>query len=235
MKNISHWYTQMARFTLLLAICVVASAPAFGQNILVNGSFESGGPIGSPGFNTTTTLTGWNVVQNNVNVVTVGSASGLWLAPASDGSNVLDLSGDDRAIISQQFTTTLDKFNLTFNFSRNLSFVGTGTFTGQVLIYDSDTETNYLNETFTRTVPDGANASTTFAWSTFSMLGVSNGSSTNLTIEFLDLTNDTNIPSSQGIVLDNISFVPTPEPASIIGLSACCLAVGAAIRKKLKK
>jgi choice-of-anchor C domain-containing protein len=81
------------RLLLLLAVAISLHAAP----ILTNGSFETDS-CSTPGYCTVTNLTGWSVVQGNVDLIT-----GYW--PAEQGNNSLDMNGTAMGGIQQSFIT----------------------------------------------------------------------------------------------------------------------------------
>ena len=222
---------------------------ASAQNLLNNSSFEQ--PPGE-NFNisSTTILPGfnepgaWFVTNGSVDVVPVG-AGGYWSAAAAEGKQVLDLSGASRGTIQQTVSvpTDISAFNLNFSFSRNLDYNATGdpsnpadiannTFTGNVRVFSGNDV--FFSATFTRNAFEDGASKTNFNWSDFPTTYIElNGSPSSLTIEFSDITAGSSIVAAQGIVLDNITFTPVPEPTSMIALSCIGLsALGYRFRRK---
>jgi hypothetical protein len=220
------------RFISLVAVLFV-TMPAFGQ--VVNGSFEAGGTVNAFAI---TSLPGWNVTQGNVDIVTTGPG-GYWNnASATNGTNVIDLSGNARSQITQTVPLTDTAFNLSFDYSRNIDYTGSALFRVQVRVFETSNPGNVLfTEIFQRNASlDGASTSN-FNWSSYNGMDISGNSATNVTLEFTDISNlpaNGGPPLTQGIVLDNITLTPTPEPATVLGLSAGVLVIGGALRRKLK-
>ena len=82
-------------------------------NIVTNGSFESPAVGGSYTQVSGTAVTGWNIDSGNMDLVNT-----LWTA--SNGSNSLDMDGNQPGSIVQTLsTTTGQKYNLTFDLAGN--------------------------------------------------------------------------------------------------------------------
>jgi len=82
--------------TLLVALAAVA-APAFGQNLVTNGSFET--PVYPNGVNWPVPVTGWTIAPDSGFEVWTNSG------PAADGAQFLELDVTTCDTISQTLTT----------------------------------------------------------------------------------------------------------------------------------
>lgn len=92
-----------SRFLRALACSLLISSPALAASIVTNGSFEQPNVPGqaSPSFQTLTgsALTGWTISSGSIDLI--GS---YW--QAQDGSQSIDLSGNETGTIYQDLATT---------------------------------------------------------------------------------------------------------------------------------
>ncbi len=204
-----------------LLVCLVLLAPfARGQNLLLNGGFESGtNPPAANNYVVVGTggsaLTGWSVVSTgsqNVtwlnSALTTSPANPAWNLGPSEGSLYIDLTGIDdhspTAGIAQTFTTTIGQmYRVSFD-------LGTGSLEsgGPVTVQATAGPASF---SFT-------NASTTSNWTNYIFDFTAAATSSALTIA------GTSVPSG-GVYLgiDQASVIAIPEPswsAFLLGATA---------------
>ena len=201
---------------LVLIVSLGVAQDAAASNLITNGSFENpveGAAQGFAAFNipaNSSLITGWNVVQGNVDL------TNICCTPAYDGVQAVDLIGDDRATggvfggLSQTFATTLNQqYTLTFAYSHNLGG-SASVYAAQVTVADANAPANtVLSDQVTHLF-------TQSGYSIFSENFTANSTSTILT--FIDTQGAFNA----GIYLDDVSvtpFTPTttgavPEPST---------------------
>jgi Protein of unknown function (DUF642)/PEP-CTERM motif len=216
MKSLFHYLA-------LAGIAILSSLSSAHAALITNGSFEV--PTVVPGtfsnfFTGSTAISGWTVFGPAVSIVSGSFGSGVFLFPAEDGIQWLDLTGPTSGPVEgveQTVTTTPGQtYNLSF-------FVGTGfgtTSTVGVLINGS------LLATKTNSTPG-----TTLNWELFTVPFTAASASTVIGFENLDPIGD----DSNG--LDNISLVlaPTttvPEPGTLILFGTALAGFGFLRRRK---
>ncbi len=186
-----------------------ASAAAF-----VNGSFELGVDPGSA-FVTlaggSTAITGWVVGGDSVDYI-----GGYW--QAEDGSRSVDLSGNADGSISQTFDTVAGQ---TYQVDFDLAGNPDGGIGPKVAIVTAN-GAQQQSDTF---IVTGADTHSSMGWTPYVYDFTANSASTTLT--FASAAN-----SPYGPVLDNVSVVAVPEPASwaliILGFGG----LGALLRRR---
>jgi hypothetical protein len=196
----------------LKALILIASLSfaenAAATNLITNGSFET--PVlGAPAFNIpvgSPLITGWNVVQGNVDLTNTCCTA------AFDGVQAVDLIGDDTATkgvfggLSQTFATTANQqYTLTFAYSHNLGG-SASVYAAQVTVADANDPANsVLSDPVTH-------LSSQTGYSIFSQTFTANSNSTILT--FIDTQGAFNA----GIYLDDVDVelvTPgVPEPST---------------------
>lgn len=234
----------MPKAILSLILLSFFSTTVIGQT---NMSFESPSLSGAPGFQTIgigTSASGfntagtWIVTQGSVDVVRPGASGyAAWTALPADGNNVIDLSGAQRGVIEQTVTLppNFGGVTLAFNYSRNLDHIsGAGTFNGRVEVLDGSNNVLFTDTFFRVAATDGATASN-FNWSTYTAPSAIAVPGSTVKIRFTDFTDVGDIGASAGIVLDNILFVPVPEPTTVLGLTAVFVLAGRYAGKRLRK
>ncbi len=189
----------MKNTLITLASITALAASADAQNLLTNGSFEADSLSSSRTFVVHTagagTLSGWTVTTGNVDVNTG------YHPLATDGNNVLDLSGTAVGGISQTIATTAgNTYSLTFDYGSNVEY---------------PIDTALLNVTGASSLISETLAPTTSPFRSYSNSFVANSATT--TIDFSSLS--TNNTGFGGVFLDNVSVSLTseavPEPSSI--------------------
>jgi Protein of unknown function (DUF642)/PEP-CTERM motif len=198
--------------TLLLIAGFGIAHNAAASNLLVNGGFEADVqvPKNFATFNIpagSSAITGWNVVQGNVDLTTAKNyGPGInTLDPAS--VNDIDLIGDTGGSggkfggLSQSFTTVAGQtYRLTFDYSHNNGTFSANGYAAQVTVGD-------LSATVSQTF--GASP-----WQVFSQTFTANSNSTLLSII------DTQGAFNAGIYLDDVSVeqvnavAGVPEPST---------------------
>ena len=190
--------------TLTIALgCLSLSAQA---TLITNGSFESGIPIdnASGAKNVTSTgITGWQVVSNNVDYIRDG-AFGL---SAQNGSRFVDLTGNDAntpgfGAIEQMFFTTIGASYFLEFYIGGHDFAAFGeTGLPQIIV-----DVAGIQQTFT------GNRGSPTVWQQMSMSFIAMSSST--TLRFTGFQVD----ECCFIGLDNVSVVPEPTTLALIGI-----------------
>lgn len=201
--------------TFLLITCVFAVRAASAQNLLVNGGFEV--PVQGPPFFATfnipagsTYITGWNVVQGNVDLTATASygPGPNTLDPTSVQD--IDLVGDTNGSggvfggLSQAFATvTGQQYQLTFHFSHNNGTMSPD-YAAQVTVADANAPANtVLSEEVSQAFIDLGIP----VWESFSQTFIANSDLTLLT--FINTRGAFNA----GIYLDNVSVTAPPVRA----------------------
>lgn len=199
--------------TLLLVGSFCFCHQATAANLLTNGDFETPVQVGpnfatfnipTVGLTTSTYITGWTVVQGNVDLTTTANyGPGVnTLDPTSvqDIDLVGDTAGSNGVFggISQTFTTVAgQQYVLTFDYSHNTG-ASASNFAAQVTAGDLSTTVSQ--------------ASTVHSWLAFSQSFTATSDSTTLT--FIN----TQGGSNGGIYLDDVSVTPltaaVPEPST---------------------
>ena len=199
-----------------VALVALLIAPAYGANIVSNGSFEV--PVVAPTSftsfpNGSTSITGWTVIGPSGTEVAIVSGTftqSPFSFPAQDGAQWLDLTGVSSNSTEgvQQIVTTTASTNYQLSFWVGNVVDPTGPF-GTTSTVEVDINGGLLG-LFTNTLGLG---STTQTWQQFSPEFVATGAST--TIAFIN--RDPSIDNHNGldnVVLDVAPAAAVPEPAS---------------------
>jgi hypothetical protein len=186
---------------------------------VINGSFETTVPAVAPGsfvnfFTSSAGITGWVVVGPEVSVVRTLS-QGCCSFPAQDGSNWLDLTGDnsnsDTEGVKQTVSTVVgDQYSLSFSVGNVFDPTGLFGTTSAVNVSENGTTLG----TFTNSC---TSCTTQLEWQPFTTTFVATSTST--TLQFLNA--DPSIDNSNG--LDKVALVDNgpsavPEPSSLISM-----------------
>lgn len=136
--------------TLALIAGLGVAQDAAASSLLVNGDFETPVQV-SPDFATfnipagSTTITGWNVVQGNVDLTTTANYGPLTNTLDLSSKQDVDLIGDDRGSggvfggLSQSFTTIPgQQYQLTFDYSHNPGTGSPNGYAAQVTVADGN-------------------------------------------------------------------------------------------------
>jgi len=203
-----------------VALVALLIAPAYGANIVTNGSFEAP-PVTSGSFTSfpsgSTLITGWTVIGGGeVAIVSGAFTQSPFSFPAQDGAQWLDLTGVSSNSTEgvQQIVTTTASTNYQLSFWVGNVVDPTGPF-GTTSTVEVDINGGLLG-LFTNTLGLG---STTQTWQQFSPEFVATGAST--TIAFIN--RDPSIDNHNGldnVVLDVAPAAAVPEPASLLLLGS---------------
>jgi len=194
------------KFSASSALAVLGVAAGLGlstpahANLLTNGSFEDPS-IGTWYLNETTSIPGWTVTTNNVDVVAQGYNGP---SAAYDGQQYLDLVGygSTGGIQSQSFATVAGQtYRLTFAYANNPW--STSTASANVRVQDGTSNTLLLQE-----VTHSGSTTNTLGWSLFSQSFIADG--TSATIRFDETVGGGN----GGVMLDAVGVAAVPEPAT---------------------
>jgi Protein of unknown function (DUF642) len=213
---------------LIVGIGIVQNAAA--SSLLMNGDFEV--PVQGPplfaSFNVpanSTLITGWSVVQGNVDLTTTANYGPLTNTLDLSSKQDIDLIGDSSGTngvyggLSQSFATTAGQtYRLTFDYSHNPGTASpTGTYAANVTVADGHAPGNLSLST----VVSQANGAA--IWQAFSEDFTATSDLTLLT--FIDSQGGFNA----GIYLDDVSVDPvatTPIPAALPLLASGLGALG---------
>jgi hypothetical protein len=194
-----------AALLLIISLVVIRDASA---DLLVNGGFEV--PVqGPPNFATfnipagSTYITGWTVVQGNVDLTTTANYGPLINTLDPSSVQDVDLIGDDRGSggvfggLSQSFATVAgQQYQLTFDYSHNPGTLSPDFYAAQVTVADANAPAN------TALSVQVSQANGPAPWVAFSQNFTANSDSTLLT--FID----THGAFNAGIYLDDVSVTP---------------------------
>jgi hypothetical protein len=192
-------------------------------NLLVNGGFESPSQASVPNFATfnvgtqtsTTYITGWTVIQGNVDLTTAADYGPLTNTLDLSSVQDVDLIGNSQGSngvfggLAQSFATIAGQtYQLTFDYSHNSGRTSSNGFAAQVTVVDAN---NLANSLFSTVVSQASGTATWVAFST-DFTATSNLS----TLSFID----TQGAFDAGIYLDDVSVAPvnasaTPIPGAL--------------------
>ena len=201
---------------LLASAITLAAGSAGAANLVVNGGFNVGGTLNS-GFQTVgvgnTAITGWTVLNGNVDWVT-----GYWQSSDGDGFSV-DMDGNTQGSIWQDINTVGGQtYTLSFDMSGNPD-AGPGT---DFLAVHAGGPLALANYTVT-----GANSRGNMNWSqrSYTFTAFSN-------VTTVGFQSGNRNPCCFGAAVDNVSVTAVPEPATwammILGFGAA----GSMIRRR---
>jgi choice-of-anchor C domain-containing protein len=180
-------------FVCIIGIGVPPSA--LSQNLLINGSFEEGPPLGSFQDITlaagSTAITGWVVTGQSIDFT-----GPPW--DCSDGSHCVDLNGDDAGGIQQTFVTVPgETYVVSFDLSGNPSGLPT---LKQVRVVVDGVQEEYTFDSSGQSV-------SALNWQSVVLPFVASGSSAILSFISLSST-----PSSYGPLIDHVSVTGPVTP-----------------------
>ena len=211
----------MKKFTLtLMTIGLGAASASAAANLVKDGGFES--PIISVtaqrrdlGF--VFEAGAWTVVSGNVDQI-----NGYW--EKKEGSQSLDLSGQERGTISQGITTVAgQEYALSFWMSGN-PVLGAANKIVQVSFGTGS------SRSFTYSIEDEGNSRMTMNWKEIECTFTAHSSYTVLT--FKDVSEGAN---ACGVALDGVVLTEVPEPASIAAGALLLLPVGSGALRLLRR
>jgi len=185
--------------TGLLWICALGSS----ANLIVNGSFEDPGYASDTHLYASDALTGWTIVSGDMEITSWASA---------DGDQNIELEGNSsNGIIEQTFSAMIGTlYTYSFAYSDNPYYDIADT--ARVDFMDPS---DAVIETQTVTGP-GANSTSDVRWQTAT--GSFTASSTLTTIRFTAMS--INGSSTAGVCIDDVSVVPEPASAALLGVAA---------------
>ena len=202
----------MKKILLLLSITALALVRNASADQLTNGGFEVPvqGPPDYAAFNipsgpySSTYITGWTVVQGNVDLTTDANYGPGDNYLDSSSLQDVDLIGDDRGSggvfggIAQTFTTVVgQQYQLTFDYSHNPGTLSpSGFYTAQVTVADASNPSSTVLST------QVSQANGPSPWVPFSQTFTAN--STSMTLSFIDTQGAFNA----GVYLDDVSVRP---------------------------
>lgn len=207
---------QGARLFTATALTAVLAGSVYGQNLLVNGSFED--PTVGGQYESLTSIPGWTISSGHA----VDLINSFW--PAVDGVQSIDLAGTPGIIggsLSQTFATTPGQtYFISFSYANSvntadaavaqLDVIGAGALIEELLTHSGSTVDNMNYVTYFR-----------------SFLA----DSTSTTLSFTHLS-----PSaSLGLALDNV-VIEVPETSSVVAMIGLAGTVGVAgwLRRRKK-
>ena len=212
--NTRHRYNPTLFIGLL---CLWCPAPLLGQNLLLNGSFESTSGIGFGNSTVysgdSTSISGWTVGGDSVD----DHSNPFWrqdgLDPSNsayDGTNVVDLDGYSSGSISQSFQTTPGQiYRLFFAYSRNIYHPEIYATNPSSALVTVDGIGSLIHYPFTSSVPGPA-----LIWTPVDLTFTANSDTT--TIQFAS----SDPPGYLGgVLVDAASVTAIPEPTSLLMLS----------------
>ena len=201
-----------AAAALIIFAALGTAQEATATNLLVNGGFETDVQVG-PNFATfnipagSSTITGWNVVQGNVDLTTaVNYGPGINTLDLASVNDV-DLIGDTNALphgfggLSQSFATVAGQtYQLTFDYSHNNGTFSSNGYAADVTVADANAPANTVLST------EVSQAFNQNGWVAFSQNFTANSDLTLL--EFID----TQGASNAGVYLDDVSVEAVTAP-----------------------
>jgi choice-of-anchor C domain-containing protein len=185
-----------SRNFLSLVFAMAVCMPAFGQSLIVNGSFEASSPLGPqlnfPGGSTD--ITGWTVIGGNVDYMDSASANPGLVWQAAEGTRSLDLAGSPgMGGMAQSFETIAGG-------QYHVSFAMAGNYSGSPAIKTMEVRAAGQSATFTFDTTDKNAAN--MGWEYHTWTFTATGSST--TLELLNATSESG-GIYYGPVLDDVS------------------------------
>jgi hypothetical protein len=192
-------------------------AASAADNLIINGSFESGTTIKDGGWGTYDSITGWTATTGGKVEVQRGAAG-----KAYDGKNLVELDshnytkGMETLGIFQDVATTIGKtYSFSFAYSARPN-VQAGDNILQVL----------AGNVFSQTIEAGKGGKQT-DWKIFSSQFVANSTTTRLQF------NDKGIrDTTLGAYIDDVRMQAVPEPTAMLGLSIAGLSLVARKKKR---
>ena len=212
----------------VLALCVPAVASA---NLLTNGGFEVGTPVGNHGdahsqrllAGDNTSLAGWAVVGDaGEDIAWIGAGHPYNVLTASEGSNFLDLTGwqaggfAGKGVVQTFDTVAGQQYTVGFDLGNSTDYNNSNGISGLVVSAGS------LNQLVSSVTNNSRNA-----WDHFELRFVAQSAHTTLSF-----TGDQAI---HYIGLDNVSVTAVPEPETYAMLLAGLGVMGAVARRRQSK
>ena len=211
-----------------IAACLFgAAAAANAASILVNGSFESPDVSGQPnGFETVlagqNTIAPWVVTMDSVDLL--NTSNPFIVGAAADGSQYVDLNGNNAGQLTQTFSTTPGTL-YQFSFAYADNYLGpppNSPRMADIRVYDSSGNIFPLTM-FTHSTSVSGNLD----WTPF--VGAFLATDTMASIEFTSL----NAESPSGVLLDNVIVEAIPEMSTMVpAILICGALVAHALRRR---
>jgi len=218
----------------IFAVALAVGPRADAANILGDGSFETPNVSGSPGYQTflsgDTALSPWVIGLNSIDVLNVSNS--IVVGPAYDGSQYVDLNGNDTGQLSQTFATSaLQQYQFSFAYADNYSGPPSP-HKAEVQIFDTNTNADLivpLTITHNTSVPNNLNW--IFLTGTFTAID----STTTIRFTSIDTAAEVHAPTApSGILLDDVTVEAIPETSTIVAaLLTLALLAGHAVRRRL--
>jgi hypothetical protein len=216
---------------IAITTAMLTTVTAFGQNLLVNGSFEADPGAGNTvfaGSPDSSTITGWTLNATSGSTAFVDfSAPGLNEPNPADGTQILNIGGfgTEKGVgfLWQDFATSIGQtYAVSYYFGRgNNDSVGSDTVSLNVSLYDvllGSVSGSALASNDSGDAPlTGATSDLSFRTFDFT----ASGDTSRI------LVSDTSVSSGFSVYMDAFSVTSVPEPSSfaLAGLGGLCLLI----------